>query len=90
MSDTKQINKRGVHQEDLVEMVYYLWKGHGSILTYLSNVGYILSNVLNALSNATTSVSISYSGSIGSVNFISAAGFPTSMTTLTGVSITLV
>jgi hypothetical protein len=90
MSTAKKISPKGVHQEDMVEMVYYLWKAHGSILTYLSNLNYIVSNVFNALSNATTSVSISYSGSIGSVNYLSAAGFPTSMTTLTGCSITLV
>lgn len=90
MSGTKQISPKGVHQEDMVELVYYLWKGHGSILTYLSNLNYLVSNIVNALSNATTSISISYSGSIGSVNFLSAPGFPTSMTTLTGCSITLV
>lgn len=85
MSSTKQIRKDGVHQEDHVEMLYYLWKGHASILNYLSTLGGAFSDLCKLLSagvdSAAGSLTMSVSGK---------ASFPASMTTATAVSITLV
>ena len=90
MSSTKQIRKDGVHQEDLVEMVYYLWTQQASILNYLSTLGNVVSKVFGELSDATVSYSISLSGSYGSLEISARASFPGSMTTWTAVSVTLV
>ena len=89
MSDTKQIRKRGFYQEDFVEMLYYLWNQQGSILNYLSTLGYLCSAVFGEFSDATTSYSISLSGSFGSFEISAKASFPTSITSLTTVSIAL-
>ena len=74
MSGTKQISPKGVHQEDLVEMVYYLWKAHSSIVECLV--------AINAMASTAFSLSASNSAIFNTL--------PTSMTTLTGCSITLV
>ena len=84
MSSTKQIRKTGVHQEDLVEMVYYLWAGHASILTYLSTLSSIVSCIIGSLSAEVGS------GSTTKLSISGLVSFPTSMTTATAVSITLI
>jgi hypothetical protein len=83
MSANKKILKTGVHQEDHVEMLYYLWTGHASILNYLSTVGGILSALIGSLSAEAGS------GSTTKLSISGLAAFPTSMTTATGVSISL-
>lgn len=74
MSANKKITPTGMEQADLVEMVYYLWKAHASILSCLVAIN----------SMASTAFSLSAS------NSMIFNALPTSMTTLTGCSITLV
>jgi len=74
MSGTKVISPKGVHQEDLVEMVYSLWKAHASILQCLV--------AINSLASDAFSASASNSMIFNTL--------PTSLSDLTGVTITLV
>lgn len=90
MSINKQIQKRGMHQEDLVELLYYVVAQQASIINYMSTLGNVVSKVFGELSDATTSYSISLSGSYGSLEISAKASFPGSITDFTGVSITLV
>lgn len=84
MSENKKIHQKyGYFQEDMVEILYYLYTGHASILNYLSTTGEILSALITSLSAGDGS----NSGTVLSVSGI--ASFPTSMTTLCGVSINL-
>ena len=85
MSGRKIIGKRGLHQEDLVEMVYSLWKGHASILNYISTLGDQFSALCKLLSGGVDSAGGSLTMSVSGK-----ASFPTSMTTTTGVTVTLV
>lgn len=87
MSEGKQIRKNGIHQEDLVEIIYYLVDAHASVLGYVSDIRYRISAVITALSGM-PSVSISLS-LFGAQQSISALTAPTSLTTTTGVSISL-
>lgn len=83
MSEGKQIRKNGIHQEDHVEMLYYLVAGFASIRSYLSTVGYTLSALIGSLSAEAGS---------GSATKLSVSGIvsvPTSLTSMTGVSISL-
>ena len=84
MSQNKKIHqKHGYFQEDMVEILYYLYTGHASILNYLSTMGEILSTLITSLSAAEGS----NSATVLSVSAI--ASFPTSMTDLCNVSIHL-
>jgi hypothetical protein len=85
MSGTKVISPKGVHQEDMVEMVYSLWKGHASILNYISTLGDQFSALCKLLSGGVDSAGGSLTMSVSGK-----ASFPTSMTTTTGVTVTLV
>lgn len=87
MSESKQIQKRGIHQEDLVEILYYLVDAHASVLGYVSDVRYRMSALITALSGM-PSVSVSLSA-LGAQISLSAVTAPTSLTTTTGVSISL-
>ena len=84
MSQNKKIHQKwGYHQEDLVELLYYLYTGHASILNYLSTTGEILSALIASLSAARGS---------NSATVLSVSGkssFPTSMTDICNVSINL-
>ena len=90
MSEFKSIRKSGFHQEDLVELAYYMYVEGASILNYLSTLGQYCSAAFGFMSDATTSYSISLSGSYGSLEISAKASFPTSITSITGVSVTLV
>jgi hypothetical protein len=79
----KKIVPTGVDQSDLVELIYYIWTGQASILNYLSTVGGVLSALIASLSAQNGSTS----GTVLSVS--GKAAFPTSMTAMTGCSISL-
>jgi GH18 family chitinase len=92
MSTFKQIRNKGVHQEDLVELLDSLIKQRASILNYMSALGKVCSAVFGEMSDMTTSLSISLStGGWGqSFGITARASFPTSFTALTSVTVTLV
>lgn len=90
MSGTKQIRKAGIHQEDLVELAYYMWTEGASILNYLSTLGIVCSEAFGFMSDAISSYSISLSTGYGSLEISAKCSFPTSLTTITAVSVTLV
>jgi hypothetical protein len=79
----KQIRDGGFNQPEVIEMMYYLRDGYTSILNYMSTCGVTLSRLIASLSaqvgSASTTV-LSVSGK---------ASFPASITSATGVSITL-
>jgi hypothetical protein len=79
----KQIRKCGNNQAELVEMMYYLRDGYTSILNYMSTCGGILSKLVGSLSAQTGSAS----GTVLSVSGL--AVYPTSITSATGVTVTL-
>ncbi len=84
MSQNKKIHQKwGYYQEDLVELLYYVYTGHASILNYLSTAGEILSTLITSLSAADGS----NSATVLSVSGITS--FPTSMTDICNVSINL-
>jgi hypothetical protein len=85
MSGAKVIGTKGVNQEDLVEMVYCLWAGHASILNYMSTLGGQFSALCKLLSGGVDSCGGSLTMSVSGK-----ASFPTSMTTTTAVTVTLV
>ena len=80
MSDTKQIRTGGMHDEDLVELLYYTVLQHASILNYLSTVGSVISCIIGSFSAQSTTTILSISA---------LATFPNSITARTGVSISL-
>ena len=93
MSTFKQIRNKGVHQEDLVELLEALTYQRASILNYLSTLGNMCSRVFGEMSDATTSLSLSLSGYTGGQSFgvsTRAGGPPSSMTTLTTITVTTV
>jgi hypothetical protein len=83
MSANKKIVKTGMEQADLVELIYYLWAGQASILNYLSTVGGTLSALIGSLSAEVGS------GSTTKLSVSGLAAFPTSLTTATAVTISL-
>lgn len=83
----KQIRPEGCNQEDLVELLYYINAGQTSILNYLSTLGDVVSAYIKSLSTITVFSGDSWSGTVLSISKL--AGHPTSMTDLTGVSITI-
>ena len=90
MSGTKRISKTGMHQEDLVEVMYCLWTQQASILNYASTLGAFCSEIFRQLSAAGTSYSISISATLTSLEISKVASFPGSITNFTGVSVTLI
>jgi hypothetical protein len=85
MSTRKLIARTGYHQEDMVELAYYLIAQHASILNYLSTLGDVASGLIASLSKRADSASYV----TGALSISALASFPASFTTLTGVSITL-
>jgi len=89
MSGTKIIGKKGLHQEDLVELVYYLKNARASDLAVLVSVVNKLSGLITLLGTmASVSISLSGLGSFASMSTAFVA--PTSHSDLTGVTVTLV
>ncbi len=89
MSGTGRIGKTGMHQEDLVEYTYYLWTQQASILNYMSTLGDMCSEVFKQLSAAGTSMSISITATLKSLEISKVQSFPGSITNFTYVSVTL-
>ena len=85
MSDKKIIARTGYGDEDLMEQAYYLVAMHASILNYLSTLGGTTSTLIASLSKRADSASYI----TGALSISKLASFPVSLTTLTGVSITL-
>lgn len=97
MSTFKQIRNKGVHQEDVVELLDALSQQRVSILNYLSTLGNMCSRVFGEMSDMTTPLSLSMSGTYGNGADAQSfgistrtGGFITSMTTLTAVTVTTV
>ena len=89
MSGTKIIGKKGLHQEDLVELVYYLKDARASDLALMGSVVDKLSGLVTLL-GVLTSVSMSISGIGSHASFSTAFVKCTSLSDLTGVTVTLV
>jgi hypothetical protein len=85
MSTKKLMARTGYHDEDLVEIAYYIMAQHASILNYLSTLGGVTSGLIASLSKRADSASYI----TGALSISKLASFPVSLTTLTGVSITL-
>lgn len=81
MSDTKQIRTGGMHDEDLVELLYYTVLQHASILNYLSTVGSVISCIIGSYSNTSMTATV--------LSISALATFPNSLSDRTGVSISL-
>jgi hypothetical protein len=89
MSGTKVMGLKGVHQEDLVELVYYLKDARASDLALMGSVVDKLSGLVTLL-GALTSVSMSISGIGSQASFSTAFVKCTSISDLTAVTVTLV
>lgn len=89
MSGTKVIGKKGVHQEDLVELVYYLRDCRASDLALMGSVVDKVSGIVTLLA-AMASVSISFSGFASQASMSTAFVKCTSISDLTAVKVTLV
>jgi hypothetical protein len=85
MSTGKLIARTGYHDEDLVELIYYVAGQHASILNYMSTLGGVASQLIASLSARADSASYI----TGALSISKLASFPQSLTALTGVSITL-
>lgn len=85
MSTNKVIARTGYHDEDLIEMAYYIVAQHASILNYMSTLGGVVSGFIASLSKRADSACYIEDG----LSISKLASFPASLTTLTGVSITL-
>ena len=85
MSTGKLIKRTGYHDEDLIELVYYVVAQHASVLNYMSTLGYTISALIASLSKRADSDSYI----TGEISISALASFPTSLTDMTGVSITL-
>jgi len=85
MSTKKLIARTGYHDEDLIELTYYVMAQHASVLNYLSTLGYTISALIASLSKRADSASYI----TGALSISARASFPASLTSLTGVSITL-
>ena len=86
----KLIKLQGMDQGDVIELLYYLGTQQTSILNYMSALGRVCSAIFSELSDAETSVSLSLSGTVGqSFGITARAGFPGSMSDVTGVTISL-
>lgn len=89
MSGTKIIGTRGVHQEDLVELVYYLRDARASDLALMGSVVDKLSGVVTLLAGM-ASGSLSLSGFASQASMSTAFVKCTSISDLTAVTVTLV
>lgn len=85
MSQNEKIYKHwGYHQEDMVDLLYYLVTGHASILNYLSTCGEVISTLITCLSAADGSNSATVLSISGKVSF------PSSFTDICKVSVNLI
>lgn len=89
MSGTKVIGLKGLHQEDLVELVYYLKDARASDLAVLGSVVDKVSTIITLLAGM-ASVSISLSTFATFASLSTAFVKPTSLSDLTAVTVTLV
>ncbi len=104
MSTFKQIRNKGIHQEDVVDLLDAITKQRVSILNFLSTLAYVVSLVFGDISDmaagtatSTSLLSISMSGQLGNPAGTQSfgistrtGGFPTSITALTTIKVTTV